>query len=396
VSTAGIRWLISITAAAGLLGLGALGVPAASAASAPPTLNGEALTIPVGSGATSCISSGSFSATVSGTATGPYPGTFSEAISGTVGDGEVTAYTDSFTITSATGDVTGTETLASSAPGDGCYQDSSNFLVYASADYQATIQASGGNYTDQGTTSFTQAVVAGSAVVSSVEFTSSQAQTTPVAVPTTTTVASSANPSVPGQKVTYTATVSPTDGGGSVTFSDGGSPITGCTGLPLTSSGQATCPVTYKATGSHTITAAYSGDSGYAPSPSGPLTQTVVPDRADLKITLSVPSTAADGASMTQTVTVTNQGPATASRVVTTLTEPGGLTVSSAGGAAVHRCVLTWDTASLAPGSSLIFTVTAKVSAHARGSVLVAAGTLSATPDPDPFNNAAVARVRLG
>jgi Bacterial Ig-like domain (group 3)/Domain of unknown function DUF11 len=212
---------------------------------------------------------------------------------------------------------------------------------------------------------------------------------------TATTVTSSANPSIPRQAVTYTATVSPTDGGGSVAFADGGTPVSGCTAQSLNSNGQATCQVTYSAVGSHAITAVYSGDTAYAGSTSTALTQQVVADKADLKVSLSVPAQASDGTSVTETVTVTNQGPATASKVVTALTEPGGLTVTGADGAKVTGPVLTWNTASLAPGASVTFTVTANVGAHARGTVLVAAGALSATPDPDLLNNAAIGRIRL-
>ncbi len=219
---------------------------------------------------------------------------------------------------------------------------------------------------------------------------------TPIAANTTTTVASSTNPSIPGQAVTYTATVSPTDEGSSVAFADGGTPIPGCTGQSLNSSGQATCQVTYTAPGSHTITAAYSGDSAYVGSTSAALTQHVVPDKADLKVGVSAPAQAADGTSVSETVTVTNQGPATASKISTALIEPGALTVTNADGANVNGPVLTWSTASLAPGASQTFTVTAQVGAHAHRTVLVAAGALSATPDPDYLNNAAVAKVRLG
>ena len=213
---------------------------------------------------------------------------------------------------------------------------------------------------------------------------------------TATAVASSANPSIPGQAVTYTATVSPAPDGGLVAFTDGGTAIAGCAAQPLNSSGQATCQVTYTATGSHAITAVYSGDAVYAGSTSAPLTQSVVPDRADLKVGVSVPSQAADGSSVTETVTVTNQGPATASKVVTVLTDPPGLTVTNAGGARVTGSVLTWTTASLAPGASETFTATVQVGTHAKGVVAVAAGALSATPDPDLLNNAAVSLTHLG
>jgi hypothetical protein len=91
-------------------------------------------------------------------------------------------------------------------------------------------------------------------------------------VPTTTTVTSSANPSTPGQTVTYTATVSPVPNGGTVTFSDGGAQI--CSVQSVGGTGTATCPVGYKLAGTHSITAVYSGDFAYDTS-TGLLTQTV-------------------------------------------------------------------------------------------------------------------------
>ena len=81
----------------------------------------------------------------------------------------------------------------------------------------------------------------------------------------TTTVSSSANPSVPGQSVTYTATVSPVPEEGTVAFADNGQPITACSSQPVdTSTGNATCTVSYPGTGSHQITAAYSNSTGAA------------------------------------------------------------------------------------------------------------------------------------
>ena len=224
--------------------------------------------------------------------------------------------------------------------------------------------------------------------------------TFPVLAPltaTTTTVASSANPSVQGQTVTYMATVSP-PGGGSVTFNDGGTPVTGCKALSLNSSGQATCQATYATTGSHAITAVYSGDAASAGSTSAVLTQSVVVDRADLKVTLSMPSAAADGAIVTQKVTVTNMGPATANTEVTALNEPstGELAVLDADGALVRGPLLTWSRPSLAPGESRTFTVTVQVGARDHDTVQVDAGALSITPDPNMLNNLAVGAIRLG
>src|SRR5215471_518408 len=94
-------------------------------------------------------------------------------------------------------------------------------------------------------------------------------------VTTTTTIASPANLSITGAPVTYTATVSPVPDGGTVAFTDGTTPITGCGAQPVISTGTATCQVTYTAAGSHTITAAYFGDAAFTASTSAALTQQV-------------------------------------------------------------------------------------------------------------------------
>lgn len=93
--------------------------------------------------------------------------------------------------------------------------------------------------------------------------------------PSTTTLSSSANPSTAGQSVTFTATVSagslePT---GTVSFTDGGADIAGCTAVAV-AAGQATCTVATLTTGSHAIASQYSGDEGLAGS-MGTLTQQV-------------------------------------------------------------------------------------------------------------------------
>jgi len=217
-----------------------------------------------------------------------------------------------------------------------------------------------------------------------------------VKTPTTTAVASSANPSVQGQQVAYTATVSTAGGGGSVAFDDGGASVVGCEARSLNSGGQATCQVTYAATGSHAITAAYSGDAAHDGSTSAVLTQRVVVDRADLSVRLSMPAQASDGAIVTQTVTVTNQGPAAATSEVTALSEPDGLAVIDADGALVRGPLLTWSSPSLAPGTSKAFTVTVQVGLHVHRTVTVDAGAVSITPDPDMLNNLAVGQISLG
>ena len=94
---------------------------------------------------------------------------------------------------------------------------------------------------------------------------------------TTTTLTSSLNPSVVGQAVTFTATVSITDPvpgppTGTVTFKDGTTTLG--TGT-LDASGVATFTTSTLAAGRHSIKATYNGDASFKTSTSAVLTQTV-------------------------------------------------------------------------------------------------------------------------
>jgi len=87
--------------------------------------------------------------------------------------------------------------------------------------------------------------------------------------PTTVMLASNANPSVFGQFVTFTATVSPNPRDvfsgagidGTVTFMDGGAAI--CS--PLPAGATATCAINSLIVGTHLITASFSGNRNFAP-----------------------------------------------------------------------------------------------------------------------------------
>jgi hypothetical protein len=98
---------------------------------------------------------------------------------------------------------------------------------------------------------------------------------TPARTATSTSLASSSNPSTAGKQVTFTATVSPVPNGGTVVFKNGGTAIPGCGSAAVSASGQATCHVTYSSAGSHSIIATYSGDSTFSPSSSPALGQVV-------------------------------------------------------------------------------------------------------------------------
>ncbi|HWF14945.1 MAG TPA: Ig-like domain repeat protein, partial [Acidimicrobiales bacterium] len=96
-----------------------------------------------------------------------------------------------------------------------------------------------------------------------------------------------------------TATVEPNGTGGTVaitgtvTFSAGGSPISGCQNIPTSSAGglnaSAECDITYTSTGSVTITASYAGDSNWSPSNSAGAVENVLEPAT---VTASAPATA--------------------------------------------------------------------------------------------------------
>jgi hypothetical protein len=150
-----------------------VGVSAVPAAADPPTtppppatMSGEHFLGHSGNypTAVTCHTSGDFSFTVSGAATGPYPGTFTESGTGhvtqpAVGAATVTAFSASFTIYASDGSVLvqGAKTLDTSAPtpGFGCYDGTATGTVYTPTTYNATIYTLTGNYHDEGTSVIT-------------------------------------------------------------------------------------------------------------------------------------------------------------------------------------------------------------------------------------------------
>ena len=102
--------------------------------------------------------------------------------------------------------------------------------------------------------------------------------------PTTTQASSSLNPSMYGQSVTFTATVTSTAGTptGTIQFKDGGTDLGSPVALTIGVATYATSSLTVAA---HSLTAVYSGDSSFATSTSAVLSQGVTP--APLTITAS-------------------------------------------------------------------------------------------------------------
>ncbi|MEV6130033.1 Ig-like domain-containing protein [Streptomyces violaceusniger] len=188
--------------------------------------------------------------------------------------------------------VTFTATVAPVAPGAGVPTGTVTFIVGGSGGGTFTQPLSGGMATLSLSTLGvgTQAVVA--IYSGSADFLPSVGTDTHTVNPgpaaTTTTLTSSVNPSVFGQPVTYTATVTPNPPAtgtptGSVTFvisGTGGGTFT----QPLTG-GTATFITSGPGAGSHTVTATYNGDTNFATSTSAPLTQVVNP--ANSRTTIS-------------------------------------------------------------------------------------------------------------
>ncbi len=129
-------------------------------------------------------------------------------------------------------------------------------------------------------------------------------------IPTTTVVSSSVNPSVFGQPITFTATITPCCGEtGSVKFYDGATLI--ATGAVNSATAIAPSgPISQLSVGIHSITAVYSGDGSFGGSTSVAIVQTV--NKADTNTALaSSQNPSLFGQTVTFTATVSPAPPST-------------------------------------------------------------------------------------
>ncbi len=115
----------------------------------------------------------------------------------------------------------------------------------------------------------------------------------------TTVLASSVNPTMYGASTTLTASVSPSQATGTMTFKDGSTTI----GTATLSHGSGTLAISALAVGSHSLTAVYGGDSNDAASTSNTVTQTVN-QAATTTVLTSSSNPSAFGSSVTFTATV--------------------------------------------------------------------------------------------
>ena len=139
--------------------------------------------------------------------------------------------------------------------------------------------------------------------------------------PTSVSLTSSENPSMFGDAVTFTGTVTSADTsrGGTITFTGDGNNL--CLNVPINGNGIATCTISTLSLGKHDIVANYSGDPNNAAAVSPDLTQTVLQS-----VTL-VLGAAPNPATVLQNVTLTLKASAASGTPTGTITFYDGTTV---------------------------------------------------------------------
>jgi hypothetical protein len=112
------------------------------------------------SGTCTTLNNGSFTFSTSGTAAGPYPGTYTESGSFTITNATLTGFSATFTVASASGSVSGSESLtvvngaASCSPG-------ASATIAGTTTYTATINST---YQETGTATVSLGIEAGRVV----------------------------------------------------------------------------------------------------------------------------------------------------------------------------------------------------------------------------------------
>jgi hypothetical protein len=303
------------------------------------TLGTVALSGGTASIATSSLTLGNHNITASYSGDANFNSSASAAITQTVGQASTSTTVTSSTNPSTFGQaVTFTATVAAAPPSTGVPTGTVAFL-----DGSATLATAS---LSSGTASFTTTALSAGSHTITVSYagdgnfagSTSAAITQTVNQDTsTTTVASSINPSLFGQLVTFTATVSTPNGEtamGAVTFLDGSATL-GTAGL---NSGTAALATSSLSVGNHTITATYAGDSNVSGSTSAAITQTV-----NMGASSSTVSSSLNPSHFGQSVTFT----ATVSAVSPSVGTPGGTVTFLDGAATLGTAVLSGGSATL-------------------------------------------------
>ena len=285
--------------------------------------------------------------------------------------------------------VTLTATVAASSPGSGTPSGSVTFYDGATSLGSATLASGSASISTSalsvGSHSLTAVYAGGTDYTTSTSNTVSQAVN---AAATSTSLASSQNPTVVGQSTTLTATVSASSPGsgtptGSVTFYDGSTSL----GTASLSGGAASIGVSSLALGSHSLTAVYAGTSDYTTSTSNTVTQAVNQGSTSTSVASTPnPSVYGQSVAITATVAVSSPGAGTATGSVTFYdgsTSLGTATLSG-GSATINTSALSVGSHSLSAvygGSSDFGGSTSSTSSH---TVNQATATASVSSSPNP------------
>jgi RHS repeat-associated protein len=196
---------------------------------------------------------------------------------------------------------------------------------------------------------------------------------------TTTTLASSLNPSAYGQTVTFTASVGSASATGNVTFKNGATVL----GTVPLASGTASWSTAALKAGGHGITVAYGGDANNAASTSAALTQTVAVLTTSTTLAASASSTVA-GQTVTFTATVTGSNPGGVVTFKEGATVLGTATLGTGGTASLSTTRLVAGSRSITAQYGGDPNHSASTSAAHLQTVGLSSGgaTLTATPNP--------------
>jgi hypothetical protein len=186
---------------------------------------------------------------------------------------------------------------------------------------------------------------------------------------TTATLASSLNPAVSGQAVTFTAQVSPSAATGNIQFKDG----TSLLGTVAVSGGSAALSVSSLTAGAHSITAIYSGDANYTGSTSSALAQTVTAALPGAPTTLTATATSSSQINLAWTASPTG---GVTYNVYSSTTS--GFTPAAGNRIATAVTATSYSHTGLAPSTVHYYKVTAQNSGGESGSSNQASATTQA------------------
>ncbi|WP_370964794.1 VWA domain-containing protein [Amycolatopsis sp. cg9] len=212
---------------------------------------------------------------------------------------------------------------------------------------------------------------------------------TPFTAPLTASVTNTIGAPAANAPVTFTVTA------GTATFPGGAATATATTGA----NGQAVAPTLTAGTttGPVTITATTPGVTSPAT-----FTATIAappgPARADLALTLTGPATTTSGSPFTMTLTVRNNGPATATAVVAGMSLPKGLRVTNAGGGIITDGgrLAAFVVPSMGTTKSVTYKIIVTPDRGMTGTqTIAAAGASLKVGDPNYRNNLTTAQVNL-